>query len=222
MDRGQVEHRHFGPQAHGDAGGVAADDAGTEHHHVGRRYPGHAAEQHAAAALGLFQPVGADLYRHAPGHRRHGCQQGQAADGVGDRLVGQGGAAGIHQGLGLARVRGQVQVGEEGQFRAQVGEFGRLGLLHLDHQIGTPGRSRIGHDGGTGGGIGAVVVADTLAGPLFHQHLMAPGGEFADGGRHQADPVFVDLDFLGYADLHGSLLGQRAAVQCAIAAVTTA
>ena len=44
-----------------------------------RRHAGHAAQEHAGAALLLLQAMRADLHRHAPGDLAHGRQQRQPA-----------------------------------------------------------------------------------------------------------------------------------------------
>ena len=56
-----VEQGHVGAHAERDVGGVLAGDAGADHHDLGVGHATDAAEQHAAAALGLHQRVGADL-----------------------------------------------------------------------------------------------------------------------------------------------------------------
>ena len=39
----------------------------------------------------------------------------------------------------------------------------------------------------------------------LHQYFVSGFEQFASCGRHQADPVFVDLDFLRHADAHDCL-----------------
>ena len=58
--------------------------------------------------------------REPAGDFAHGREQGQAALGVGDRLIGDRGAAGSHQALGLLRIRRQMQIGEEDLAFAQL------------------------------------------------------------------------------------------------------
>ena len=77
-----VEDRDVGAEAQRDAGGVDADGAGTEHHHVTRRHPRHPGQQDAAAAVGLGQVEGALLDGEAAGHLAHRGQQRQAAVGA--------------------------------------------------------------------------------------------------------------------------------------------
>ena len=67
---------------------VRAGDTAADHDHACGRHAGHAAEQHAAATLGLLQVPGTDLHRHAAGHFAHRHQQRQRAVGRGHGLVG--------------------------------------------------------------------------------------------------------------------------------------
>ncbi len=62
-----VVDRHVGAHADRHLRGVDARDAAAENRDLGRRHAGDAAEQHAAAALFLFEIVRADLDRHAAG-----------------------------------------------------------------------------------------------------------------------------------------------------------
>ncbi len=86
---------------------------------LARRHAGHAAEQHARAALLLLQAMRADLHRHAPRDLAHRRQQRQRAARVGDGLVGDAGGARAHQPLGLRAVGGEMQIGEQHLPRAQ-------------------------------------------------------------------------------------------------------
>ena len=51
--------------------------------------------------------------------------------------------------------------------------------------------------------IGVIAKADAGAGAAFDDHLMAVMDGFTNRGGDHADPVFVNLDFLGHADAHG-------------------
>ena len=69
--------------------------------HLGRRHAGHAAEQHAAAALRDLQAMRAGLDGHASGHFAHRRQQRQTAARIRHRLIGDADGAGVRQGFGL-------------------------------------------------------------------------------------------------------------------------
>ena len=82
------------------------------------------------------------LDRQPSGHLAHRRQQRQAAAGIGHRLVGDRGAAGCDQALGLRGVGRKVQIGEEDLALAKLAPFRRLRLLHLDDHVG--GRKNLG------------------------------------------------------------------------------
>ena len=131
---------------------------------LGRRNAGDAAEQDAAAAGLALEGVGAGLDRHPAGDLAHRREQRQSAAFVGDRLVGDGDAAGLEQPLRLGRVRREVEVGEQDLALAQHPDLGRLRLLDLDHQLGSAEHGRgVRHDLGAGGLIVRVVEIDRLA-----------------------------------------------------------
>ena len=78
-----------------------------------------------------------------------GASSGSRPCGVLDRLVGDAGGSGVAQAPGQLRRRRQVQVGEQDLARAQQLDLLRLGLLHLQHQVGLgEDRGRVGHDAG--------------------------------------------------------------------------
>ncbi|MNZ44128.1 hypothetical protein D3C78_617520 [compost metagenome] len=199
-----VEDGHLGAEADGHRRGMTADHAAADDHHLARRHPRHAAEQHAPSATGLLQTMGADLDRHAPGHLRHRRQQRQAPAGVGDRLVGDAAGAAGQQLVGLRPIRGQVQVGEQGVLRAQVDALGGQRLLDLDDQLRLGEHLRgVGSDPRTGLLVVGVAEADGRPGLGLHPQLMAERAQLGHRLRGQADAVFVVLDFPGDTDTHG-------------------
>ena len=131
-----VDHRDIGLEPHRHARGVGAGDSATEDHHFGGRHAGHAAQQHAHAALLLLEAVRADLDRHAARDLAHGRQQRQTTARVRHGLVSDRGNALARQSLRLRLVGGEVQIGEEHLAVAQQRDLLRLRLLHLDHEIG--------------------------------------------------------------------------------------
>ena len=185
---------------------VGADHAAADDDHACRWHPRHAAEQQALAAGRLAQGEGRGLDRQAPGDFAHRRQQRQAAVFVGDGLVGHGDAAGIDEAARLLGVGRQVQIGEEDLRRAQHPPLRRLRLLDLDDHVGGgKDLGRGGDDARAGGRVGGIGGADARTRAGLHQHLVAGRGVLAHGRRRQADAVFLDLDFLGDADTHGSL-----------------
>ena len=74
-----VQQGHVGAHAERDVGGVLPGDAGADHDDLGVGDAADAAEQHAAAALGLHQRVRADLRRQAAGDLGHRVEQRQRA-----------------------------------------------------------------------------------------------------------------------------------------------
>jgi hypothetical protein len=186
---------------------VGAGDAAADDHHAPRRDAGHAAEEDAGPAVLLLQAHGAHLDRHASGDLAHGPEQGQAALGGGHGLVGDGRGAGVHESFGLARIRGQVEVGEERVVRPEPGALLGLRLLDLHDQL-RAAEDRVGvvHEGRAGGRVGVVGHADAEAGTALDEHLVPVLHELAHRGRHEAHAVLVVLDLPGYADAHGRSL----------------
>src|SRR5690606_6128121 len=74
-----VEQGHAGADPEGDLGGVDAHGAAAEDHDLAGVDPGHAAEEHAAAAVRALEVVRPDLRRHAPGDLAHGREQRERA-----------------------------------------------------------------------------------------------------------------------------------------------
>ena len=182
---------------------VGADGAAADNHHRRRLDAGDAAEQLAAAAVDLFQMVRAGLHRQSPGHLGHRRQQRQAAIGRGDGFIGDAGGAGgdqVARQLGIGR---EVEIGEEQLSRPQQRPLRRLGLLHLDDQLGG-GEHRLGRGGGLGadGAIGLVIGADAGAGVVLDNDAVTVVDELVDALGSEPDAVFVVLRFPGNADDH--------------------
>ncbi|GAA3497033.1 hypothetical protein GCM10019016_041340 [Streptomyces prasinosporus] len=115
-----VEQGHVEAHADGDLRGVPAGDAGADDDRAAGQHAGDAAGQHAAAAVGAHQVVGADLGGEPARDLGHRGEQRQRAVGQLDGLVGDGGGAGLQQGVRALLGRGQVQVGEERLVLAQA------------------------------------------------------------------------------------------------------
>ena len=198
---------HIGALAGGDLRGVDAGHPAAEDRDLGRGDPRDAAEQHAAAALLLFQIMGADLDRHAPRDFAHRLQQRQRARAAGDGFIGDARRARRHQPLGLGLVGGEVKVGEQDVARFEHRDLGGLGLLDLDDHVGArEHRSGVGEDRGAGLFIGAVGKVDAHAGIGLDHHFMPGRDQLGHRRRGQPDAIFVILDFLGDTDAHGLFL----------------
>ena len=201
-----VEDGDVGFHAHGHARGIGAGHATADDDDLACGDTRHAAQQNAGTALRFFQAMRADLDGHAAGDFGHRREERQATVLVGDGFVGDAHGTGFHERLGLRTVGGEVQVGEQDLGRAQHATLGELRLLDLHDHVGL-GEDLFGGigDGGTGTDIGVVGKADPGTGLRLDQDVVAVMDEFAHRGRDQADPVFVGLDFLRYADAHRSL-----------------
>ena len=205
-----VHDRDIRAQAHRHLHGVEPHDAPADDQHLAREDPRHAAEQHPAAALVLGQAVGPGLHREPPGHLGHRRQQRQGAVSQLDRLVGDAHHPGLEQGLGLHRIRGQVQVGVEDLSPAQQGVLRGEGLLDLPDQIG-PGVDLLRRGDDLRAGADVLVIRQAAAGPgaLLDQHGVAALGEGLDPAGDEPDAVLLGLDFARHANDHGLLHGGR-------------
>ena len=97
-----------------------------------------------------------------------------------------------------------MEIGEQCLSAAQACDLHRLWFLDLHDEVGAgKGGVRVRHDCRTGRAVVVVAAADALAGALFDEHAVAALREFAHGGRHKTDTIFVVLDFRRNADPHG-------------------
>src|ERR1700690_1212070 len=83
----------------------------------------------------------------------------------------------------------------------------QLRLLYLHDQAGFPEyipRSR--NNLSAGGNVSTIGLPDTFPGARLHRDSVTVTHQFCNACRHQADTVFMDLDFAGNADLHSYLL----------------
>ncbi len=209
--RGHVQDRDVGAHAGGDLGRVGTDDSPADDHDVGRRDAGDACEQHAAAAVGLLEVVGADVHAHAArdlGHRR---QQRQRPVVRRDRLVGHAGDLALEEHVGQGPRRGEVKVGVQDLAGAQPLVLGADRLLDLDDHLGFP-EDLVGRPQDPRARGFELIVGDARAHArlVLDQHRVPGRLEGLDARRHQADPILVVFDLLGQPDDHrGSLLSPR-------------
>ncbi len=115
---------------------IGADHAAAEDDDLGRSNARNAAEQHAAAALGLLEAMGAGLDRHAACNLAHRRQQRQAAARAGHGLIGDADGARLDQVLGLLRIGREMEVGVEDLAFAQHRALDRLRFLDLHDHVG--------------------------------------------------------------------------------------
>ena len=197
-----VQEGHVRPQAAGHLGRLGAHRPAADDAHPPGHGAGHAPQEHAATAVHHLQTPGPGLDGQAPGHFAHGDEQGQAALGVGDRLVGDGDAAALDEPAGEFGESGQVQVGEQHLPLPQEGDLGGLGLLHLHHHGALVDRLGAVHETRSGPLVGAVQMADAGPRAALHPHLVPPFHEGVDARGGEADAKLLFLDFLGDTDAH--------------------
>ena len=194
----------MGFEAHRHARGIGADDAAAEDHHARGRNTGDAAEQLPSPAGVHLETGGAGLDRHAAGDFAHRREQRQAAARIGDGLVGDADDARVEQRLGLRRIGREMEIGEERLAGLEQLDFLRLRLLHLHDHVGFgEHRGSVGKNARAGARVDRVGKIDGVRGVGFDEDGVTVRGEFAHGRGRHADAVFVVLDLLGNADLHG-------------------
>jgi hypothetical protein len=190
---------------------LGADDAAAQDDDVAAPRAGHAAEQEALAAALLLEVRRADLHGHAAGHLAHRAQERQRAVGPLDRLVGDRAHAAVDERLRELWHRGQVQVREEHQARAEVLVLRGQGLLHLHHHLRGPCLGRAVDDARPCAHEVLVADARAQARATLDEHRVACPGQALYAARIDAHAVFAGLDLRRYADDHAVLLtGSRA------------
>ena len=187
-----IEHGDGRAEPVGDEHRVCAYHAAADDDDLAGPDAGHATEKDAPASVLRLQAMSAGLDRHAAGDLAHRGEQGQPAEIVGHRLVGDGDAARFDQPLRLDRVGRQMQIGEEDLVLAQHGDLGRLGLLHLhDHVRFREHLRRVGRDPRAGPFIVLVVDADPVRGTGLDDDLLAAADQFAHRAERHAHPGFL-------------------------------
>ena len=170
------------------------------------RYAGHAAEQHAAAAVVLLQVRGAGLDGQLAGDFTHREEERVGAVLELDRLERDAADVGLEHALGeVLGIRGrQVQVGVEDLARLEHGPLFRERLLDLVDHVGFGEDFLHRREGRARGLVFLVAEARAHAGAGFDDDRVAGGHEVLDAVRRHADPVFLVLDLLGTTDDHDS------------------
>ena len=109
--------------------------------------------------------------------------------------------------MGLGRIGGQMQIGEQDLTGAQHRPFGGLRFFDLDDHVA--GFEHLGggaDDLRPGGDVIGIRKARAGACIGFDRNLMPMRHGLARGIGGDADAVFLRLDFLGASDVHGALL----------------
>ena len=130
-----VEDRDIGAESRRHLRCVEADDAAADDADFARRDAGNAAEQHAAAAMRLFERSRAGLNRHAPRNLAHRFEQRQAAMRAGDGFIGDAHRTRFHQVARLVGIGGKVEIGVEDLPFAEHRALTRLRFLDLYHHV---------------------------------------------------------------------------------------
>jgi len=207
-----VEHRDLGAQPEEGPRRVAAQHAGAEDHHVGRRNARNAAEQHPPSPQRLVQrPAGHGLQQRAGDDRRQssghlaGRQQHREHPVVGlYQLVGDGGHPLLAQGRQqVRRCHRQMQEGQQG-LTLEIAVLFCGGPRHFDDHLGaTPDLFRRVHD--PGAGVAVLVVGEPRPGPGAGLHVdRVPGLRQAVGAcGNEADAILLLAHFRGDTEFHG-------------------
>ena len=190
-----VQDGDVGAHAHGEQGGLGADDATAEDGDPGGRDARRATQEQARPAGRMHEVVTGGVRGQSSGNLAHRLEKGQLAAVVHDRLVGDGGDATIQERLGQRAIGGQVQVGEQHGLLPQPVVLGGDRLLDLDHQLGRPG---VGDRHDLGARALVVVVGDpsSQAGSALDEHVMAVGAQRPCAGIGQRHPALAGLGLL--------------------------
>lgn len=143
--------------------------------------------------------MSADLSRQASGDLAHRSQQRQSAAVGLDGLIGDGGGAGLHERRGERLIRGEVEVGEQDEIRAQEAVLLGDRLLDLEHEVaGGPRGGGVRGDLRSGSLVFGIGDERALTGSCLHGDLMAVGDEFMDAGSGDGDSELIVLDLGGH------------------------
>jgi hypothetical protein len=171
--------------------------------HLGRRHARHAADQHAAAMVGPFEILRADLHRQASGDFAHRLEQRQRMVVFLNRLVGDRGNPRFQQLLGQLGQWRQVQIGVEHQAGAKIRHLAGLRLLDFDDDIGLS-PDVLGGVEHHRAGLAVILVGNraALARARLDQHFVAGFAQRGYTAGHQPHAGFMVLDFTRNPDNH--------------------
>ena len=186
---------------------MSPHDPAADHRDPGGRDTGHAPDQLAHAVGGFSQGGSGGLDRKPPRHFAHGREQRQPAIGICHRFIGDRGAAGGQQALGLIRIRRQMQIGKEDLALAKLAPLRRLRFLHLhDHVGGGEYFARGIHNGRASRPVDVVARANAEPGAALDHDTMASRHILSHRRWRETDAIFVELDLFWHTNAHGLLL----------------
>ena len=181
-----VEQQHLRLHPLRDPRGVPPDVPCAQHHDPRGSHPGCAAEQDPASAVLALEEVRTDLGRHPPRDLAHRGEQRERAGVDLDGFVRDAEHLAVEQRVGDRGIGREMEIGEEDEPGTEMLQLARLGLLHLEHEVGAPPRVVGGrHDLGTRGAVDVVgngtsrtrVPLDEHRHVVDHQLMHAVGGD---------------------------------------------
>ena len=199
-----IHNGDVGTHADGNLGCVGTDGTAAQNHHITALHAGHAAQQNAAAAIGLLQVLCAFLSGHTAGDLTHRSQAGQSAVTTHDGLVSDSSDLSIHQSLGQRGICSQMQVGIEDHTLAEILVLALDGLLNLNNHLSIPSALGIGNNHSTSLNIFFIGKTGANTSALLHQNSMAVLNVRTDCTGSQTHSKFVILNFLRQSNLHSS------------------
>ena len=173
--------------------------------HPGGLDAGDPADQLSGTPVDLLQVVRPFLNGQPARHLAHGFEQGQLPVGHLNRLVGDPCNASLHHFEGQFPLRGQMQIGEQGQVGTQEVVLRRKRLLDLDHEAGVPCLGGAGDDMRTGRPVLVIAEPAASACPGLDEDAMARLAQHPNpsGGHGHSELLILDLP--GNAYDHGHL-----------------
>ncbi|GMA24562.1 hypothetical protein GCM10025864_23210 [Luteimicrobium album] len=145
--------------------------------------------------------VRADDDRHPPRDLAHGREERQAPVGELDGLVRERRRAGAQERVDERQVRGEVQVGEQHEVRAQVPVLRRDGLLDLEDEVRSP-RLVHGPEPRADGRVGVVGQAGAQPRAPLHDDVVPGPHQVQRACGREGDATLVVLDLGGHSDAH--------------------
>ena len=201
-----LEDRDVRAGPHRCAGRVFTHGATADHQHGGRNNAGHPTQEDPGAARVVLEVVCGVGDRQTARDLGHRAQQGQRASHP-NGLIGDPRGAPVQQCFRQRTARGQVEVREQREVRAQEVVLGGDRLLDLHQQLGLRPCVLLGRDPRSRRAVGLVRETRALPRVLRDEHLVAFGNQCGDHGGGEAHAGLFRFDLTGYGDSHdGALL----------------
>ena len=204
-----VQDGHIGTHAHGNLRRVGSHISAAHNDHIAPLHSGNAAQENAPSAAVGFQKPCTGLNGQPASHLAHRRQQREASVGQLHRLIGNGRDFFPQKGLGLLRVRRQMQIGEEDlpfpeQFKFRLQRFFDLN----DHIGGIVNRFGRGQNLGTYGSIFRIGKTAGFSCGSFQIHFVASPDQCVHSRRSKTHSPLLGFDLFGTTDTHnhGSFL----------------